>query len=64
MSRRTAWKSSVLPSVSTVCLLYPSRDEFGMREDYHLVNNWRYLGTVHDEAALYELIENRSEGPF
>ncbi len=40
------------------------RDEFGMREDFHLVNNWRYMGTVHDEAALYELLEKRSEDGF
>ena len=56
-SRLSHW-----PYLGPVALI--ERDEFGMREDYHLVNNWRYLGTVHDEAALYELIENRSEGPF
>jgi len=27
-------------------------DEFGMRTDFHLVNRWRYLGTVHGEQAL------------
>jgi DNA polymerase-3 subunit epsilon len=36
------------------------RDEFGMREDFHLVDHWRYLGTVHDEAALHTLLENRA----
>ena len=36
------------------------RDEFGMREDYHVVDAWRYLGTAHDEATLDEIVENRS----
>ena len=40
------------------------RDEFGMREDFHLVDHWRHLGTVHDEAALYELMETRQEITF
>ena len=40
------------------------RDEFGMHEDFHLVDNWRYLGTVHSEAALHELLEERSDDSF
>ena len=40
------------------------RDEFGMREDFHLVSFWRYLGTVHNEAALHELLETRNETQF
>ena len=40
------------------------RDEFGMREDFHLVSFWRYLGTVHNETALHELLENRNETQF
>ena len=41
---------------------FVERDEFGMREDFHLVDGWRHLGTVHDQAALYSLIEQRRSG--
>lgn len=37
------------------------RDEFGMREDFHVVDAWRYLGTAHDEATLHSILENRAE---
>jgi DNA polymerase-3 subunit epsilon len=40
------------------------RDEFGMREDFHLVNRWRYLGTVHNEQALAERLDGAAETPF
>lgn len=40
------------------------RDEFGTREDYHLIDSWCYLGTVNDEAALHQLAENRGESHF
>lgn len=36
------------------------RDEFGMREDFHVVDAWRYLGTAHDEASLHAILENRA----
>jgi len=36
------------------------RDEFGMREDAHVINAWGYLGTAHDEATLQAILENRS----
>lgn len=39
------------------------RDEFGMREDFHVVDAWRYLGTAHDEATLHSILENRAEDP-
>ncbi|MBK8400980.1 3'-5' exonuclease family protein [Propionivibrio sp.] len=39
-------------------------DKFGLRADYHLIDNWRYLGTVHDEAALHECLLNRRETAF
>ena len=35
------------------------RDEFGMREDYHVVDGWRYLGTVQNEEMLHALLDNR-----
>ena len=40
------------------------RDEFGMHEDFHLVDCWRYLGTVHDKAALYDQLESRTDTGF
>ena len=40
------------------------RDEFGMHEDFHLVDHWRHLGTVHDEASLHELMQTRQEIAF
>jgi len=40
------------------------RDEFGMREDFHLVDRWRYLGTVHNEAALHDRLEIRNDEDF
>ena len=40
------------------------RDEFGMREDFHLVDHWRHLGTAHNEQQLAEILENRGESGF
>ena len=40
------------------------RDEFGMREDFHLVDRWRYLGTVHSEQALSERLEGGAATAF
>lgn len=40
------------------------RDEFGMREDFHLIDRWRFLGTVHNEEALHSCLENRVEQSF
>lgn len=40
------------------------RDEFGLREDFHVVDRWRYLGTVHNEQAMSELLEARVETAF
>ena len=33
------------------------RDEFGMREDAHVINDWGYLGTASDETTLRALFE-------
>lgn len=35
------------------------RDEFGMREDAHVIDGWGYLGTAHDEATLQATLKNR-----
>jgi len=40
------------------------RDEFGMREDFHVVDGWRYRGTAHNEASLLEVQEDQREIAF
>ena len=35
-----------------------------MREDFHLVDHWRHLGTAHNEQQLAEILENRGESGF
>ena len=59
MSALAKFKIADWPHQGAVALI--ERDEFGMREDYHLVDRWRYLGCAHNEAALHELLETRSE---
>jgi DNA polymerase-3 subunit epsilon len=39
-------------------------DEFGMRTDFHLLDRWRYLGTVHKETELPELMDSATAGDF
>jgi DNA polymerase-3 subunit epsilon len=36
------------------------RDAFGMREDLHLIDRWRLVGTVHNEEALHARL---ADGP-
>ena len=62
MTALAKFKRSDWPYPGAVALI--ERDEFGMREDFHLVDHWRYLGTVNDESALYELLETRQDAPF
>ena len=62
MTALAKFKLSDWPYTGAVALI--ERDEFGMREDFHLVNSWRYLGTVHDEMALNELLKTRNENQF
>lgn len=59
LSALAKFKLSRWPYAGPVALI--ERDEFGMREDFHLIDCWRYLGTVHDEAALHEAIDQRGE---
>ena len=35
------------------------RDEFGMHEDFHVIDHWRHLGVAHDETTLEALLEDR-----
>jgi DNA polymerase-3 subunit epsilon len=37
------------------------RDEFGMREDAHVIDAWGYLGTASDEATLRALFAGAAE---
>ena len=55
-------KVNTWPHSGPVALI--ERDEFGMREDFHLLDHWRYLGTVQNEAMLHELLNSRSEADF
>lgn len=57
MSALAKFKLQRWPYAGPVALV--ERDEFGMREDFHLIDGWRRLGTVHDEAALRDLLEQR-----
>lgn len=50
MSALAKFKLRPWPYSGPVGLL--ESDEFGMRTDFHLVDRWRYLGTVHSEQAL------------
>lgn len=41
------------------------RDDFGMREDIHLIDRWRLVDTVHSDEALHaRLADGPSDGPF
>ena len=62
MTALAKFKLSEWPFTGPVALL--ERDEFGMREDYHVINRWRHLGTAHDDASVHELLESRSESAF
>ncbi|GHU32570.1 hypothetical protein AGMMS50256_22890 [Betaproteobacteria bacterium] len=37
------------------------RDEFGMREDAHVINAWAYLGTASDETTLQSMLAGAVE---
>lgn len=39
------------------------KDAFGMREDFHLFDRWRYYGVVTSEASLTALLESISTCP-
>jgi DNA polymerase III subunit epsilon len=62
MTALSRLKLQVWPYPGPVALV--ERDEFGMLEDFHVFDAWRYLGCVRDEAALESLLENRYENTF
>ena len=37
------------------------RDEFGMREDFHVIDRWRHLGIVQSETALDDVLQENRE---
>lgn len=58
MSALAKHKIHSWPYAGPVALV--ERDEFGMREDFHLFDGWRHLATVHDEAALHDALAHRA----
>jgi len=40
------------------------RNEFLDREDVHLIDAWRYLGTARNEADLHDLLQSSGQVPF
>lgn len=62
MTALAKFKVKTWPYKGPVALI--ERDEFGMREDFHLIDRWRYLGTVHNEQALRERLEEHVETAF
>jgi DNA polymerase-3 subunit epsilon len=40
------------------------RNEFLDREDIHLIDAWRYLGTAQSEADLYQFLQSTERVPF
>ena len=58
MSALAKFKLADWPYQGPVALI--ERDEFGMREDFHLFDGWRHLATVHDEAALHDALAHRA----
>ncbi len=62
MTALAKFKLSEWPYTGPVALI--ERDEFGMREDFHLVDHWHYLGTVQNEASLHDLLDLRHDERF
>lgn len=57
------FKVKVWPYKGPLALV--ERDQFGMREDIHLIDRWRLIGTVHsDEALRVRLDDGPSAQPF
>ncbi|WP_300318850.1 3'-5' exonuclease family protein [Accumulibacter sp.] len=63
LSALARFKVKAWPYRGPLALL--ERDDFGMREDIHLVDRWRLVGTVHDEVSLHaRLAEGPTRRPF
>lgn len=59
MTALSKFKLKQWPYTGAVAMV--ERDEFGMREDFHLIDRWRYLGTVQNEPALHECLEKYTD---
>ena len=58
-------RHKILPWPYTGPVVLVERDEFGMREDGHLIDAWRYLGTAQSDEALHALLDRRDDArPF
>jgi DNA polymerase-3 subunit epsilon len=62
MAALAKFKLSPWPYSGPVALV--ERDEFGMREDFHLVDQWRYLGSAHNDRQIEEILEDRVDSAF
>ena len=62
MAALAKFKLSPWPYSGPVALV--ERDEFGMREDFHLVDQWRYLGSAHNDQQIEEILDNRVDSTF
>lgn len=62
MTALAKFKLNPWPYSGPVALI--ERDEFGMREDFHLVDQWRYLGTAQNEVQMADILDNRVESGF
>lgn len=55
-------KQKSWPFAGPVALV--ERDQFGMIEDFHVIDRWRYRGLARNDAALQELASCGEELPF
>lgn len=63
MTALAKFKVKTWPYKGPLALL--ERDDFGMREDIHLVDRWRHMGTVHTQEALQARLDDGPTGqPF
>ena len=54
MSALAKFKVTEWPYSGPVALV--ERDEFGMREDWHVFDRWRFLGTAHSDSEVSEIL--------
>ena len=59
MAALAKFKLTPWPYAGAVALV--ERDEFGMREDFHVFKHWHYLGTAQRADTLLELLETSVE---
>ena len=60
MTALAKFKVKVWPYKGPLALI--ERDEFGTREDIHLIDRWRHVGTVHSEEALQACLADGPSG--